>query len=66
VEPSVGVGVGDAQSHVATLIDFVGVHAGLTEFVAREGGATPRAVGNYFEILIQQTAVEELLELPPH
>ncbi len=65
-QSTVGGGVGDGQFDVRALVNLVRVHAGLAEFVARQRRATARTVRHYLEVLVEQTAVEELLELPPY
>ena len=60
------VGVGDREAHVRALVDLVGVDLGLAQLVARERGAAARTVRDDLEVLVQESVVEELLEVPPH
>ena len=66
LEPAVRGGVRDAKSHERALVHLVGVHLGLAQFVTRQRRATARAVRDDLQILVQQSLVEELLEVPPH
>ena len=57
--------VDQGEAHEGRLVELVLVDAGLGQLVARECGATARAVGDDLEVLVEQASVEDLLELPP-
>ena len=65
VADDVDQGVDDAQPHVGRLVLLVAVHVGLPQLVARQSRPAAGAVRHDLEVLVQQTLVEELLEVPP-
>ncbi len=61
----VRVGVEQTESDVGRLVLLVAVDVGLAQFVARQRGATTRAVRHHLEVLVEQSPVEHRLQVPP-
>ena len=57
--------INQLEGHVRRLIELVLIDARLTELMGAQRGAAPRAVRDDLEILIEQSLVEDRLELPP-
>ncbi len=62
----VEVGADHREADVDRILGDVLVCAGLAELVARQRGAAPAAVGDDLGALVDEVAVPQLVEQPPH